>query len=74
MFLFTSGLMTSGVTLTMGRPDGGATQNTEGFKGQLWPQHHYTLANWPAPVQLPPPESGLPQVTTEPSARIAANA
>ena len=40
--------------------------------------HHvsprYIYANWPATAELSPPDSDLPQVTTDPSARIAANA
>ena len=34
----------------------------------------YNSANWASTAELSPPESGLPQVTTDPSARIAANA
>ena len=54
----------------------GATQNTVGFwaEGKPWPQHDYTLANWPATAELSPPECSSPQVTTDPSARIAENA
>ena len=35
---------------------------------------NYTNANWAATAELSPPEPGSPQDTTDPSARIAANA
>ena len=34
----------------------------------------YTYANWAVTAELSPPRAGSPQVTTDPSARIAANA
>ena len=37
------------------------------------PQCGYTYLNWATTAELSPPESGWPQVTTDPSARIAAN-